>query len=197
MSLYIESIRIKNGKAENLELHQERVNNTLGQKSGEGLNLKNHLEDLKLTNSGLFKWRIEYNREKIHQNQLIPYHPTTVSKIKLVEAPNLKYALKYSNREIFKRLLLQSKADDIIITQKGVITEASYANVFFWNGVQWETPSTPLLNGTQRRLILNRKLAVEKKIHLNDIKQYFHFKRVNAMMNWEDSHIEKIDIIIC
>ena len=197
MSQFIESIRIHNGVTENLTLHQKRVNKTLRQKAGEGLNLNKLLQELQIPKNGLFKWRLEYTKDKIKQNQLIPYTSKTVKRIKLVEAPDLKYALKYSDRNSFEKLLTQSNADDIIITQKGFITDASYSNLFFWDGQQWVTPSTPLLNGTQREIILKKKLAIEKQIHLNNLSNYTHFKRVNAMMKWEDSNMEKIDIIIC
>ena len=197
MSQFIESIRIHNGVAENLTLHQKRVNKTLRQKAGEGLNLNKLIQELQIPKNGLFKWRLEYTKDKIKQSQLIPYTFRTVKRIKLVEAPDLKYALKYSDRNSFEKLLTQSNADDIIITQKGFITDASYSNLFFWDGQQWVTPSRPLLHGTQREFILNKKLAIEKQIHLNNLSNYTHFKRVNAMMKWEDSNMEKIDIIIC
>ena len=197
MSQFIESIRIHNGVTENLTLHQKRVNKTLGQKAGEGLNLNKLLQELQIPKNGLFKWRLEYTKDKIKQNQLIPYTSKTVKRIKLVEAPDLKYALKYSDRNSFEKLLTQSNADDIIITQKGFITDASYSNLFFWDGQQWVTPSTPLLYGTQREIILKKNLATEKQIHLNNLSNYTHFKRVNAMMKWEDSNMEKIDKINC
>ncbi len=197
MSQFIESIRIHNGVTENLTLHQKRVNKTLRQKAGEGLNLNKLLQELQIPKNGLFKWRLEYTKDKIKQNQLIPYTSKTVKRIKLVEAPDLKYALKYSDRNSFEKLLTQSNADDIIITQKGLITDASYSNLFFWDGQQWVTPSTPLLYGTQREIILKKNLATEKQIHLNNLSNYTHFKRVNAMMKWEDSNMEKIDKINC
>ena len=197
MSQFIESIRIHNGVAENLAFHQKRVNKTLGQKTGEGLNLNELIQELQIPENGLFEWRLEYSKDIIKQNQLIPYAERTVKRIQLVEAPDLKYALKYSDRNSFRRLLIQSNADDIIITQNGYLTDASYSNLFFWDGQQWATPSTPLLNGTQREIILNKKLALEKQIHRNDLSNYTHFKRVNAMMVWEKSKIENIYIIIC
>lgn len=197
MSQFIESIRIHNGVAENLAFHQKRVNKTLGQKTGEGLNLNELIQELQIPKNGLFKWRLEYTKDIIKQNQLIPYAERTVKRIQLVEAPDLKYALKYSDRNSFRRLLIQSNADDIIITQNGYLTDASYSNLFFWDGQQWATPSTPLLNGTQREIILNKKLALEKQIHRNDLSNYTHFKRVNAMMVWEKSNTENINIIIC
>ena len=197
MSQFIESIRIHNGVTENLTLHQKRVNKTLRQKAGEGLNLNKLLQELQIPKNGLFKWRLEYTKDKIKQNQLIPYTSKTVKRIKLVEAPDLKYALKYSDRNSFEKLLTQSNVDDIIITQKGFITDASYSNLFFWDGQQWVTPSTPLLYGTQREIILKKNLATEKQIHLNNLSNYTHFKRVNAMMKWEDSNMEKIDKINC
>ena len=77
------------------------------------------------------------------------------------------------------------------LPKKDYITDASYSNLFFWDGQQWVTPSTPLLHGTQREIILKKKLAIEKQIHRNDLSNYTHFKRVNAMMNWEDSNMRK------
>lgn len=196
MSQYIESIRIYKGVAENLALHQKRVNTTLGQKTGEDLNLNELIKELQIPKNGLFKWRLEYTKDVIKQNQLIPYTARTAKRIQLVEAPDLKYALKYSDRNSFKKLLTQSNADDIIITQNGYLTDASYSNLFFWDGQQWVTPSTPLLHGTQRETILHKKLAIEKQIHRNELSNYTHFKRVNAMMVWEHSPKEMINVIM-
>ena len=72
MSQFIESIRIHKGIAENLALHQKRVNKTLGQKTGEGLNLDELIQDLQIPKNGLFKWRLEYTKNKIQKHQLIP-----------------------------------------------------------------------------------------------------------------------------
>ena len=82
MSQFIESIRIHKGIAENIALHQKRVNKTLGQKTGEGLNLNKLLQELQIPKNGLFKWRLEYTKDKIKQNQLIPYTSKTVKRIK-------------------------------------------------------------------------------------------------------------------
>lgn len=196
MSQFIESIRIHKSVVENFALHQKRINKTLGQKTGEGLNLEALIQKLQIPNNGLFKWRLVYTKDEIQQNQLLPYTVRSVKRIQLVEAPDLQYTLKYSNRESFNKLLIQSNADDIIITQNGYLTDASYANVFFWDGQEWATPSSPLLQGTQREIILKKKLAIEKQIHRNDLSHYTHFKRVNAMMVWEHSPMEKINIIM-
>ena len=150
MSQFIESIRIHNGVTENLTLHQKRVNKTLRQKAGEGLNLNKLLQELQIPKNGLFKWRLEYTKDKIKQNQLIPYTSKTVKRIKLVEAPDLKYALKYSDRNSFEKLLTQSNADDIIITQKGLHHRRElFKSIFLGWTTVGNTFNTPTIRNTK------------------------------------------------
>jgi 4-amino-4-deoxychorismate lyase len=69
----------------------------------------------------------------------------------------------------------------------GLLTDASYANLVFFNGAEWHTPKTPMLEGTQRAKLIEQTVLIEKDIYVNQLSQYQSFKRINAMMTWDDS----------
>jgi 4-amino-4-deoxychorismate lyase len=83
-------------------------------------------------------------------------------------------------------------ADDILIIKNGFITDTSFSNIAFFDGTQWFTPFTYLLNGTQRQHLLRQGAIVETEITPSDLKQFRYAKLINAMLDLETSPL--IDI---
>ncbi|MCA1759522.1 MAG: aminotransferase class IV, partial [Bacteroidales bacterium] len=71
--------------------------------------------------------------------------------------------------------------DDIIIVKNGCITDSSFANIVFFDGVKWWTPDTPLLPGTQRAKLLEENKIFECRITPKDISIYSKVGLINAM----------------
>ena len=89
-------------------------------------------------------------------------------------------------------MLQKGDADDIIIVKNGLITDSSFANLLFFNGLQWLTPAQPLLKGTQRAKLLEQEQVITAEIRTADLSNFIKVRLVNAMLRFED----EVDILI-
>jgi 4-amino-4-deoxychorismate lyase len=136
---------------------------------------------------GIYKCRVLYTADGIEDLQFIKYTTRKVDSLSLVDIQDRGYSFKYRERAWIEDLLRQSGTDEIVMCQNGRITDASYANLVFFDGVRWITPSRPLLKGVKRhQLLLDKKIA-EEAIGLDDLHRFSHVKLINAMMTWEES----------
>ncbi|CAH0995290.1 hypothetical protein EMA8858_01411 [Emticicia aquatica] len=130
---------------------------------------------------GLYRCRISY-AENIEQVAFFSYqfkHPKT---LQIVENDNLKYDYKFEDRSSFQNILSENPdADDIIISQNGLLTDASYANLAFFDGIKWFTPSTYLLKGTKRDLLITNQQLFVDEIRKADLKKFKKIALINAM----------------
>jgi 4-amino-4-deoxychorismate lyase len=197
MSRFIESIKVENQKPFLLELHQQRVNDTLSHFGVEGsLDLSKIFQSLHLDENGFFKLKIIYDLEKNYRVQLIPYALPELENFALVEANQIDYAFKFEDRKEFDKLKSKSKAEEIIIVKNNHITDTSFSNLIFLKNKTWFTPNTFLLNGVMRQKLLQSKKIKECEITLQNLKEFSHFSIINALNNMEDSFIYNIETII-
>jgi 4-amino-4-deoxychorismate lyase len=98
-----------------------------------------------------------------------------------------KYDFKYADRDWITNLLLNAGTDEIIMTDQGIVKDASYANLAFYDGECWYTPQIPLLEGTQRAFLLEANKIQVSEIRTSNLHQYQMVKFINAMMTWEES----------
>src|SRR5690606_35168202 len=196
MSRLIESICIQNGEIRNLEFHQERVNRSRWKLFGlnEDLNLKKYIEP-HLGSDNKAKCRILYD-EKIHSVERNPYQIRKIHSVKLIENNEMDYRFKLEDRTAFELMKDSVAEDEIIIVKNGKITDTSYSNLVFFDGENWVTPKTFLLNGTMRQYLLNSNQIIEKEVFTNDLKNFQTFKLINAMMNLEESPALDISVIV-
>ena len=207
MSRLIESICIQNGEIRNLEFHQERLNRSRWKLFGlnDELNLRKCIESRLLSgveanrDFGIkqekAKCRILYD-EKIHSVEINPYQIRKIHSVKLIENNEIDYRFKFENRTAFELMKDSVAEDEIIIVKNGKITDTSYSNLVFFDGENWITPKTFLLNGTMRQYLLNSKQIIEKEVSINDLKSFQSFKLINAMMNLEESPALDISVIV-
>lgn len=195
MSLFIETICLENGKFRNLTGHNRRLNHTRKAIFGmvEELDLNMILSSENYP-EGKFKTKVIYDTE-IRQIEILPYEEKKISSFELIECDIVEYSFKSADRTIFEELKSGSRAEDIIIVKDGFITDSSYANLIFWDGKNWITPSRYLLNGTMRQHLLRMKRIYPKDIKPSDLKNFTHFKLINAMLDWEESFRYTIDMI--
>ena len=184
---FFESIRLLNGIAPDLNYHQARVNRAISDHRGTPIDLELLMQQENLPAQGLHKWRVSYNTQGDTKSVIQVYTAHHPSKIKLMDADHIIYRYKYENREAIHQLLSKSGASDIFMIRKGLLTDASYANLAFFNGAEWHTPKTPMLEGTQRAKLIEQAVLIEKDIYVDQLSQYQSFKRINAMMTWDDS----------
>lgn len=195
MSQFIESIKIFNDKFYNIEFHNKRFNETLKEfyDINEDLDLSNLISiPSNLKSNQVYKCRIGYSN-KIDTIEFIPYKIRNIKTLRLVEDNEIDYKYKYFNKNDFEKLLINCKADDILIIKNGLVTDTSFSNVIFLNGFKWITPKSYLLNGTKRQQLLKDGIISSKVIRKQDIKQFKYAKLINAMLDIEDSPYVEIN----
>jgi 4-amino-4-deoxychorismate lyase len=134
----------------------------------------------------IFKCRITYAKH-IEKIEFLPYQIPTISSLKLVMNDEIDYSYKFSDRSQLNRLYKKrGNCDDILIVKQGFITDTSYANVLFYNGKEWLTPTHPLLRGTQRASLLERDRIRVADIRPEDLKHFEKARIINAMIRFED-----------
>ena len=189
MQLFIETIRVFEGKLENIAYHNARLRHTRQEKLGRNDDWL--LEDIiqmpaHLLENQVYKCRVTYG-EQIEKIEFEAYAVRPVQSLQLVNAEDLDYAAKYADRSALNVLTQQSQTDDILIVRNGCISDTSYTNVAFFDGNTWLTPSTSLLRGTRRAQLLNEGIIQETIIQPADLLRFTKIKLINAMMTWDES----------
>lgn len=188
MCQFIESICCIDGLVFNLEEHQKRINRTFAKFFNDEPFL---LSDLftGLPQLGKYKCRVIYN-QTANSIEFVPYVHKKIDTLKIIHADDLDYDFKYFDRTGLDKLFSKRKdADDIIIIKNGYITDSSYANLAFFDGNKWFTPSNPLLKGTKREKYLKESILVEKDILINDINKYEKVSLINAMLDLSEVEV--------
>ncbi len=197
MCLLIESLKLKDGKISNLEYHQSRLDSALKElfPKANRLILKEIIAVPDNCRIGLFKVRVVYH-SLLEKVEIEPYILRSIQSLKVVRHPNIDYHLKYSDRQTLQELFAQKgNCDDIIIVKSGLVSDSFAANLLFFDGEQWFTPTTPLLKGTQRQFLLDRGIISKKEIREEDIRSYQKVGLINAMMTFEDMPVIPIERI--
>ena len=197
MSLLFETIRVQDGVLQNMEYHNSRLNHSRQAlyKSTDIIDLHQVIQIPSDIIKGIYKCRVSYSKE-IKTIEFELYVPRTIKSLRLIEANTIFYNYKYTNRCRLNELLTKrERFDEILIVKNGYITDTSYSNIVFFDGTQWYTPSTPLLQGTMRSFLLKNNVISEMKIKVADLKQFQKARLINAMIPFEsgkDIKIEKI-----
>ena len=197
MSQFFESIRVKDGIAENLSLHQLRVNKTLKSfdASNRSIELASVIQELVLPEEGLFKLRISYDLNGNYEAKCNPYQYKQIQHFALVDIKGHRYDYKYENRDWINEALSLSGKDEVMMHDGGLIKDCSYTNIVFYDGVNCFTPATPLLEGTQRAKLIEAGVIQPKALYVQDIPSFQKFKCINAMMDWDTAVKYEIELI--
>ena len=194
-----ETIRYINGVPENLVFHQQRVDYTLKQlRSNTSIVLAGHINahpDKPNLDNKVYKCRFKYD---LIGNVLIQFEHYSIKKIDSIAIYDIglnTYPFKYTDRNWLNEVVANAGADEVIFTQNGYIKDASYANLVFFDGVHWVTPSQPLLMGTRRAALLKAGVIIEAPIQIKELNSFVDFKLINAMMLWEESILFQIEKI--
>lgn len=125
------------------------------------------------------------------------YKKRNIKKLKLVYDNDIEYNYKFTDRKDIEKWLFQKDdCDDVIIVRNSCLTDTSFSNLIFWNGNEWYTPRTFLLNGTCRKRLLDIGFLSESEINIFNYKKYQGFKLINAMLYPDDTAIIPIENII-
>lgn len=174
---------MQNRKLHNLAYHNQRFQQS--RKDLLGIDEKTELAELikipDWVGEGIYRCRVSYKFE-VEKIEFFEYqfrHPKT---IRIVEDISIIYPYKFEDRDGFQRLLAENpEADDVIITHNGHLTDATFANLAFFDGGKWLTPDTPLLNGTKRQYLLDKKILTAASISIENLKQFQKMSLINAM----------------
>ena len=180
---FIETIKLSDGRVFHLEYHQERVRNTFLRffPNQKVLLLSDIIEKVTLPTQGKHKIRIVYGSER-PSVEVLPYQVKPIATIKCVEADFLDYSYKFLDRTFLNTLKESAGTDEVIFVKNGKVTDSSYANLVFFDGTEWVTPTTFLLNGTCRQRLLSEGKIKERIIHATDIPSFTHIGLINAMI---------------
>lgn len=154
---FLETILADAGRFPHLKWHQERLKRTLGRHNiRASYDLASLLDAPK---EGQWRCRVLYDEESIRAEYL-PYTPRVVTKLQPVADERIAYRDKTTQRSALDALFaLRGEGDDVLIVQKGLITDTTVANIACFMDGRWLTPKTPLLEGTARaRLLAEGKL---------------------------------------
>lgn len=182
-TLLLETIKIEAGHVHNLSYHQQRCDKSRFDLYGikDSLNLKSIIHPPK---TGLHRCRILYHT-KMHSIEYIPYQAKEIKTLQIVNT-QIKYTYKYANRDVLNSLLnLHPEADDILIVNNGYIQDTSIANIAFYDGDNWLTPTKPLLKGTMRQKLLDEGFLKSKPIKKEDLHLYTQVALMNAMIGFK------------
>ena len=198
MFQFIESICCLNRELRNIELHQERFERTRKEHFPEAPSIS-LMEAIQLPSDlddGKYKVRIVYGAE-IESIEYIPYEMKEIKTIQLHSIDNeITYFYKYADRWFLDEYIKETQCDDLVLVRTNYITDATYSNLIFFNGVEWHTPTTCLLNGTMRQQLLNEGKIREVNIKTRNLADYYSFKRINAMMSFDETQTFDIQILL-
>jgi 4-amino-4-deoxychorismate lyase len=189
MYLYFETIRIDGGEARNLSFHQARFEKTREECLGMAHHprLEKFIQVPPLHETGLVRCRITFGRE-ITGIEYLPYERRAIGSLKIVSSDSVSYPYKYSDRSKLEALYaLRGRCEDILIVRKGLITDSFIANVVLWNGYEWLTPVSPLLQGTMRASLLASGKVRTEEITLEKLPSYEKIRLINAFNNLEEA----------
>ncbi|MCX8490338.1 MAG: aminotransferase class IV [Cyclobacteriaceae bacterium] len=191
MYRFIETIKLLDGQFFHLAYHQRRMDQTIkkffDQKNA--IHLKDQLASQSFLKEGLFKCRIVYDKT-ISSVEFFSYTIKPVRSLKVVHANAIEYAYKFEARDQLLELYDQrGQHDEIIIVKNNLITDASYANLIFFDGVNWITPNSYLLDGTMRQILIDQQKIKPAQITLSDITNFEKVKLINSMLGFEGPEV--------
>lgn len=200
MKLFIESLRLQDGALPHLELHQKRMALTLLAHFGFSvkIDLVRELERRSLPASGLYKIRVTY-AQKIESLDIDPYTRHSVERLQLVDATGLDYRFKYADRKALDALRAGlPPGTQPLLVQNGLLTDALYANLCFYDGVHWVTPARPLLSGTARAAALLSGQVISGEVSAEDIRtgRYAKVKLINCMAHFSEAQEITLDRLV-
>jgi 4-amino-4-deoxychorismate lyase len=188
MSQFIETIKLIETEYQHIDLHMQRIQETCMKFYGQQKDLKDIRKRLKAVGNkpGIYKVSIQYDLDS-SSIDAVTYFKRNIHQLVLIEDDEIQYEYKFANRTRLEQLQkLAGAENECIIIQNNRVTDASYANLVFWTGTEWHTPSRPLLAGTNRKFLLNSKQIIEKDILVSDLPKYQKVTLINAMLELGD-----------
>lgn len=190
---FVETIKIKNGQAQNLVRHQERMEMTIRHFfPALCLAPMPSLEKLVVANADMdfYKARVVYGANGVETVEYAPYTMKEIHSLQVVEDNTIDYSFKSTDRSRLNALAAKKgDCDEIIIVKQGLLRDTSFTNLAIYVGRQWLTPKHPLLHGTKRASLLERGFIHEADITLDDLRKAQKVSLFNAMIEFGEREI--------
>ena len=201
---FVETIKIKNGKALALPYHQARMERTIRRFfpsfpsftsfpsiASADINLSSLISPKE--EMDFYKVRVVYGAQGVEAIEYAPYKMKEIHSLKVVEDNNIDYTYKSTDRSALNALVAQKgDCDEIIIVKNGLITDTSFTNLALFDGNRWLTPKHPLLLGTKRAQLLEAGIIEEAELTLEDLRKAEKVSLFNAMIDFGEREITKI-----
>lgn len=192
-----ETICVKNGIPQNLFWHEQRMNQARSElwNEDESLNLESYIKIPNPYKIGVVRCRISYG-PNIQSIDFFHYAYRRIYSLKLVPSDDIEYQFKHCDRSHLDRLLAKKgDCDEIIILKNGFVTDSSFSNLIFFDGINWITSNTPLLAGTCRARLLDQGKIIERAIRQSEVKNFLGVKLINAMRDIDDQDLIQVENI--
>ncbi|MDD4529423.1 MAG: aminotransferase class IV, partial [Bacteroidales bacterium] len=149
----------------------------------------------KSNNDLVQKCRILYSNDDLIIS-FSEYKQRKIESLKLVFDDSIDYSFKFEDRQRLKQLYdKREDCSDIIIVKNGLLTDTSFSNIILFDGENYFTPNSFLLNGTMRQKLLSDKRIIEKEIKYDELSNYNRIILINALNSIEDNLSIKIENI--
>lgn len=193
---FVETIALKDGRLLNLCSHADRFDRTRNYMKWEKMDLIQILSDLNLPENGFIKVRVVYDEKQAEVSWEL-YNMPVIMRVGIVICEDICYNYKSTDRRIFAHLhQVYPGFDDFLIVKNGLFTDSTFCNIAFFKDGEWITPEKPLLEGTKRSLLLERKEIKKGNIELSRLREYTHISFFNAL-NEHGAHIVSISACEC
>ncbi len=185
MSRLVESLKIDNGVPAHLEYHNARLNRSRRELFGatDDIDIADVLRGHAVPDAPVCKCRVLY-RDLVEAVEIAPYQCRSIVTLRLVVCDEIDYNFKYEDKSAFEALLKKrDRCDDILIVKNGLITDTSFSNIAFFDGVDWFTPARPLLKGTARERLITKGVLREDDIAPSGLLRFRKASFINAMLD--------------
>ena len=196
MQQFVETIKIKDGKALNLSFHQSRMCRTMRHFFADApvpalADVLSPTPDMQF-----YKARVLYDGQGVVDVQYAPYTMREIRSLKVVVDDRIDYSFKSADRSSLNRLTTQKgDCDEIIIVKNGLVTDTSFTNIAVFDGEQWLTPRHPLLMGTKRASLLEKHILKEADISVETLMRAQKVSLINAMIDLGEREIALENVI--
>lgn len=191
---FVETIKIKDGEAQAIAYHQERLERTIRHFFPSLCNATSmpSLEELVAPTADMdfYKARVVYGEQGVKAITYAAYAMREIRSLQVVENDAITYDYKSADRSSFNALVAQKgDCDEIVIVKHGLLTDTSFTNLAIYDGKHWITPKRPLLLGTKRAALLDKGIIQEADITLNDLRNAVKVSLFNAMIEFGEREV--------
>ena len=196
---YLETLGLRGAEPHALELHRDRVRRTLLHAGGtpEGHPLLEELVPERLVArvraelgegyraEQLYRLSYSYDREGVQELRCLAYEPRQLQRLVLCELPEgFDYSYKYADRSFFDAVQaeLQQGELPLFVRPDGSLSDTSYTNIVLRTAAGYRTPERPLLEGTERRRLLEEGRISAAELSVADLSACRGVYLINAMM---------------